>query len=171
MTRRTCVINFTPTPDDYAQALRAFVLQQRMTWFVLFLAATLAAGGMLGVISAGGRNLGFGLFLLLVFIVYVLFLWVVSPWLVRRRVRRSPRLMLETEWRVEAEALVVHNQYKDLRIEWEKFTRLVETRQHYLLVYADDQERYQALPRRAVGDATAQAAFKEMLQGYLKPGR
>lgn len=163
-------IRFTPTPEDYAQALRAFVLNQRMTWFVLLLSAAMAAGGLLGVISSGGRNLGFGLFLTLVFIVYVLFLWVVNPWLIRRRVRRNPKMLQEIEWWVETDALIIHNQYRDTRIEWGKFIRLVETRQHYLLVYADDQDLYQALPRRAVGEATAQAAFKKLILGYLRPG-
>lgn len=161
---------FTPTPEDYADALRDFLLKQRMTWIVLLLSASMAAGGLLGVIAAGWQRFSFGIFLVLVFIVYVSFLWGVSPWLVRRRVRRNPRLTVETEWRLEEHALVVHNAHTDMTIEWKQFSHLVETPHHFLLVYAADDERYQAIPRRALGDGAEQQTFKQHIQQRLQSG-
>jgi hypothetical protein len=82
-------------------------------------------------------------------------------------VRRSARLRAETTWRVDDEGVAVNSTHAEARMDWATFHRVIETAEHYLLVYEINKRMFQIVPKRALTAPGAEEAFRAYLIRHL----
>jgi len=159
-------IQFALAPGDYVQAMRAFFLRDARVWIVMGLIPVMLAGGIANVISVGELNL-MGFFLLLLPLGLAAYLWWGWPLSIGRRARRDRRLCCPTTCLAGDEEFVTRSVLGESSWEWAAFHRFVETKVHYLLIFAANRRTFVIIPRRAFASAVEEAAFRDIVQRHL----
>jgi hypothetical protein len=161
-------LHFTLEPGDYVQAMRALLWRDVRVWITMGLVVLMLAGGIANLIAAGELNL-MGFFLLLFPLGLAAYLWWGWPLAVGRRARQDRRLRSPTTCQLDDETFVTRNVLGESRMEWAAFQRFVETKSHYLLVFAPDRRAFVVVPRRAFASAEEEKAFQGIVKRQL-PG-
>jgi len=156
---------FKPTPSDYVKATLAFYFTQRS---ILLLTAVSILFFVLAVPYslvqwAHGSNIA--IFILAIALGFLLIgaATVAAPLMrVRKMVDHDETMRAETVWSIKNDRIELRNRFEKTDLTWEMFDRLIDTRQYFLLVYADNKRQFTFLPKHAFSTAQERERFKVM---------
>ncbi len=160
---------YKPEGRDYTQAMYAFYLADKRTWFaiILLLLIIVCAPVTLFLIS-NYYNATF-LWVIPVFLLLLVFyVYIISPILAGRRVGRNPKFQSETVGEATPEYLAIKNANVDSKTKWDAYANAVETRQYFLLIHAVNRRMFQFIPKRAFANDEQLDAFRDLLNLYVK---
>lgn len=163
-------LHFTPEPDDYVQAVRTLLRRDVRAWITLGLVGLVVVVSSVNLVASGRPTLA-NLLLLLLPLGLATYLWQGWPLLVGRRARRDRRLRSPTTCRVSDERFVTRDGSGEALLEWPALRRVLETKTHYLLVFAVNRRTFCFIPRRAFTSAAQEALFRDIVQRHLPGGR
>jgi hypothetical protein len=84
-------------------------------------------------------------------------------------VQRDKELCSPTTWQLGEEHILIRDLSGDQRFKWSDFCKVVETRHHYLLIFAVNRRAYAIAPKRALASAEEEVSFRDLLRCHL-PG-
>ena len=158
---------FKPSPADYVKATLAFYFTQRS---ILLLTAFSILFAVLAVpysLVQWARGSNIAIFILAIALGFLLIAaaTVAAPLMrVRRMVDQDETMRADTVWSIENDLIELHNRFEKTELLWGMFDRLVETRQYYLLVYADNKRQFTFLPKHAFSNPEERERFMAMAQ-------
>jgi hypothetical protein len=162
---------FTPTKEDYIKALRAFNLRSTST-IVIFIFLACAGICSFVYITLGSPTRSPDNWILLLSAGTIILMWAISrfvlgPALAGRRVQKNERLRSETYWVVDDAQITIKNEYSEGKADWGVFQRVIDTKEHYLLVHTTNKRLLQILPKRAFESESQEACFRDLLKRHL----
>lgn len=164
---------FSPTPDDFLKAYRAY---HRGTWkqWIFFPAAALLVGAFaIFIFSSGGAATWTDLMIPLVFfllaVFYLLFAFVINPHNAAKRAKTDAHMSSPVQYEVTEEQIAYRNEFVDSRVDWGSFQELIVGKDILLLVASSNKRMFQFIPRRAFASAEEERAFIELAQRKLIP--
>lgn len=162
---------FKPSPADYFKATMVLFFSQRLIIFlavisVLFIGAAIPISL---IYRAQGSDIA--LYLLAIAVGYFLIAaaTVAAPLLhVHRLASQDERMRAETSWSVEEERITVRNRYEKVELSWQMFERLIDSREYFVLVYAENKRQFSFLPKRAFLDKEDCRKFAELSREKIR---
>ena len=155
---------YKPEGKDYTQAMYAFYLSDKRTWIAVILLFLLILCSGLITILFGNFDQSLAWIVPFVLLLGVVYIYIVSPYLVGMRVGRNPKLQSETSGTATAEQLALQNTNIDSKMSWDNFIRSVETRHYFLLIYGINKRMFQFIPKRAFESEEKIDAFRDLLR-------
>lgn len=162
-------LHYTPTEKDYVQTVQAFYRHDWRIWLTVGLTGLLFISGAAYLAFGPPSNGFFGLALLVPLPSWVAYLFVLWPVRLGRQVRKDQQLRSATTWVVSDDQVLVKDEFSTTRFAWGDFHRVIETRQHYLLLFAANRRASARLPKRALTSAEQEGAFRDLVGQHL-PG-
>jgi hypothetical protein len=162
---------YVPTKADYLKAFRVIYMRSWPVWSVIII-VMLAQGICIGSALLRGE-VGFELGILLplaifVFLaIYLTFALVVSPLRVANRVEKDERLNSPVHYEVSEAQIVFRNQFAETKLDWGSFQKVVESQDHFLLLYTVNKNAFQIIPKRAFGSPEDEQAFRDLLKAKI----
>lgn len=159
-------IRFTPEKEDYVKASRALASKTPMFLVLAAVVGLMAIGSLVLLIFPGigdGRYSSIATVFLIVSVFYVIYYLALIPWQLGRSFKANEYLQKERSLVFSDDAVTMRMGDKASELDWDRFERVVETADLYLLVYKADQQIYPFVPKRAFTDSTQEATFKRVL--------
>jgi YcxB-like protein len=160
-------LRFTPTKDDYVQVVRAFYRHDWRIWLATGLTAVLFVTGIAYLVW-GPEPPTLGVALLIALPAWAFYLAVLWPVQLSQQVQRRKELRSPTVWQLTEEHVLIRDLSGDQRFQWSDFCKVVETRYHYLLIFAVNRRAYAIAPKRALV-SEQEALFRDIVARHL-PG-
>jgi hypothetical protein len=161
-------MKYTPDRTDYVQVLRIFFLKQTGIRVSL---AFLAVAFAIILFSVATQSTPVTLFELLwlllppLFVVYILY-W--QPRSMSRRAMSNEQLAAETTWLVSDEGVAISSDFGSSLLTWDSLTKLVTSKDYYLLVFKTEKNFFRFLPRRAFESPEEDGLFLEQVKSHLR---
>lgn len=159
---------FTPTTSDYVQVVRGFYRHDWRIWTAFGLTGVLFVTGI-AYLFLGPNTPLVGLALVLALPALVIYLFVVWPAQLSRQVQKDKELRSLTTWQVGEEHVLIRDLSGDTRFKWSDFCKVVETKHHYLVIFAVNRRAYAIAPKRAFASPEQEGEFRDLLKRHL-PG-
>jgi hypothetical protein len=161
----TVDLSFQYTEDEFVSAVRAYMMRSPgliipfvCGLLLLFLAALLLAfeidSFFLYICTFGGVLL----------LSVEGFLFFSGP---RWRFRSEPKIRNQFFLQFSEDGLLFKSSQIESKVQWQLYTRFIESRQSYLLIYGENM--YSIIPKRAFSDAGQEAAFRSLLSRKIAP--
>lgn len=156
----TIELNFTYTEDEYLSAARFYFARAYDTKFrfylsVGFFVCALLIAWLAGDIYVAAMVLFPGLFVLARY-------WYVYSVLPRSYFRSNPKLREPYELTFSDEGIVFRSKGVESRVEWNFYTKVLETPDQFFLVYGKDM--FSLLPKRVLRNQRQESALGELLR-------
>jgi hypothetical protein len=163
MMAKTINLRYSPTADDHVQGMRTFMLHiARMRILLLIFALGFVAGVLLLIFSDTLTSAG--VVLIGLFPIIAIFLFVLSPMALRRRVRRDRRLTAERVWELNDDQISIKNNFAEVTLEWSAFNVVKETAEQYVFIAGT----FVFLPKRAFKSKEQEAEFRDLVKRHIK---
>jgi hypothetical protein len=161
-------MKYTPDQVDYVQVLRIFFLRQTGIRISLGFLAVAFAIILYSVATQAASVSLFQLAWLLLpplFVVYILY-W--QPRSMARRAMSNEQLAAETTWLVTDEGVSISSAFGANQLEWDTLTRLITSKDYYLLVFKTEKNFFRFLPRRAFASPQEDELFVQQVTSHLQ---
>jgi hypothetical protein len=165
-------LQYTPTADDYVLATRTVLVKglERLWTFSLVYVLVLPAFVYTVVLDPTLTVIWtwFGAFavFLLIFPLFLLLILALNARQIRAQVRANPQMIEPVTWELDDERVHIQTALSEAKLAWVAFTHAGETTSYYFLVYAQNKNVVQFLPRRTfTGQGPDEAAFRSFLEG------
>jgi hypothetical protein len=178
--------SYTATAEDHARAIRAFTLRKPATLFLIIgfgllaamtlciflgeIALSLAAGTI--QITDVTQLLNLLLSLLpctvsyLVFPVYSLF---IGPYLAGQQVKKHEDKIGQITCVVDDDHVQANSLQTKNEMKWTFFSKAMESKRYYFLVYATNKRMFQFIPKRAFESPQQEADFRRYVEKAIGP--
>jgi hypothetical protein len=162
---------YVPTREDYLKAFRTIYLRSWPLWSVVII-VMLAQGICIASALLRGE-VGFELGILLPFAIFVFlafyltFALVIHPLTVANRVQKDERLNSPVHYEVSDAQIVFRNQFAETKLDWGSFQKVVESQDHFLLLYTVNKNAFQIIPKRAFAAPEDEQAFRDLLKAKI----
>jgi hypothetical protein len=155
-------LSFVPTAGDYTASARNMSYQDKLAQILLGLAAFMVIAFINSIVRGElGKYIVIWLFTAFIFLTLIT-IYVIVPAQVGRRAANEPRLIAEQVWAVGEDGILIETPYTEVRLDWYSFKRILDTKTHYIFIYARNPRAYQFLPKRAFASAEQEAEFRRM---------
>lgn len=161
-------LHYTPDQNDYAAVLRLFYWQRTSTKiFMAFLAA--GFGLVFCVLLFGGKTASiYELIWLIVPPLFVIYTFYYQPRRTARFAAQNEQLIAEATWVVNEDGVQIMSRFDKLNLGWDSLSRLVTTRDYYLLLNKSNKNSFRFLPRRAFTSAQEEEVFLELAGQFIR---
>lgn len=158
---------FTPEPEDYFKAIQAFYVSNPWLWVIFFVFGLPQMWcGVSFLIKSDISHLGnivLALFILLMIPALVAYLLWGVPARIAGQVRQSERMRSLHTWHVSDQQIIIKTDFSELKLQWDVFRRVLEIREHFLLLYAVNRGLIEVVPKRAFDSPENLTAFRNQL--------
>ncbi|MEM4204670.1 MAG: YcxB family protein [Candidatus Methanomethylicaceae archaeon] len=158
---------FLPSKTDYLKSFWAFYLRQWKQWAaLLFLSLLLTASGLFASIR---RDMEIGYFapLLAFFSLVIMFILIsvllVNPYRAARMAEHNEQLRSMVEVEASEDRIVLKNQFAETKLDWGNFQEVIETPEHFLLIYSMNKNMFHIIPKRAFKSSSDELDFQKLL--------
>jgi len=162
---------FTPEPEDFHKAIRAFYLSNSWLWVIF---AVVGLPQMWCGLSYLVRldftqifNIILALFVILMIPALAVYLIWAVPARIAGQVRQSERMRSLHTWEVSDQQIIIKTDYSELKFKWDDFHRALEIRDHFLLIYAANRGLIEVVPKRAFDSPENLTAFRNQLMDKI----
>ncbi len=160
-------LKYTPEQRDYAQVLRVFFLSRLGTRISLgFL--VIAFGIIIYTIATQGTAITLFELVWLVFppafVVYVIYF---QPNRMARQAMTNEQLTTETTWEVADNGVQMSTQFGSTLLEWSDISRLVTSKEYYLILLKKNKNTFRFIPRRVFANDADQARFVQLVSEII----
>lgn len=160
---QSLTLHFTPSQHDYAAVMRLFFWQRPGTRVILgFLALTFGLV-MFFVVTKGSPLTVFELIWLLLPFLFVVFVFFFQPSRLASQAVQNEQLVTEATWEVSDAGVRISSRFGSTLLEWESLSKLLTTRDYYLLLSKANKDAFRFLPRRAFTSSQEQSLFLELV--------
>lgn len=165
------ILHFTPTPNDYFQAIRRFmglgrknysVMQGIFAPLLLILFITL----IVRVLNAETQSLVYFL-PATVFLLLIIFLPDISGLLIARKASKNSQFLAPITYEFDEEKININSKVVESKIDWSAYNKVLETNDYYLLVYAANKNMIQFLPKRAIESQVQEDDMRLLMEQKL----
>jgi len=167
---QSVTLRFTPNQQDYAKVLRLFFWQRTGTRISLAL-LVIAFGLIIYVVTTQGSPLTIfeliWLFLPPLFVIYVFF---IQPSRMASQAVKNEQLVTEATWVVSDNGVELTSRFGSTHMDWESLSKLVTTKEYYLLLSKINKNAFRFLPRRVFTSTQEQDNFLVLVGKYLPIG-
>ncbi|NJD58672.1 MAG: hypothetical protein C3F13_18020 [Anaerolineales bacterium] len=165
---QTLTLHYTPEKNDYIQVLRIFFLHQTGSRISLGFLVIIFVYMLYNVATSAVTVSIFEIILLLfppVFVAYILF---VQPRGIADKAMANEQLAAETTWELGEQGVDISTSFGSTHLNWEDFSRMVTTKEYYLLLIKGNQRTFRFLPRKVFTSPQEQDTFLSLVTGHLK---
>jgi hypothetical protein len=164
---QSLTLKYIPEQNDYIQVLRIFFLRQ--TGIRISLGFLVVAFGIIlfTVATQSSPVTIFEIVWLLLPPLFVLYILYFQPRSMARRAMGNEQLAAETTWEVNDESVQISSTYGSSQLTWDKLTRLIISKQYYLLVFKTEKNFFRFLPRRAFTSSGEEDQFLGLVNSHL----
>lgn len=166
------IIEYTPEKNDYIQAskvlakktpsfriLAGIILLAAITSIVILFIPSPRYTGWLNVATVT----------LLVSAFYIFYYLVLIPYQLSRSYQRSDSLKMARRYTLGDEHVLMEIGENSSILPWEKFQKVMEGKEIYLMVYMDENRIYPLVPKRSFPDDAAREAFLTLVKSKSIP--
>jgi hypothetical protein len=153
--------SFTPNRIDYVHTFRAYYYYRRSIKVILFVFVVISLCSLSTLFL--GSFQAYQLFLPVMTIFLFLTFFYLSPSSVGDKVVKEERLHSEVTWQVDEEKIIVNNKFSEAKVDWGTFGEVLETSDHFMLVYAVQHNMFQIVPKRAFPTKAMLEEFRELM--------
>ncbi len=159
--------SFTPQRTDYIRTLRAFLFTSRAIYSILIVSFLFFASSIYFSVQYGLSSWTVVL-LVLSLIIATSYLFT-SPITAGDKAAREERMSCETQWEANDEYILVKNKFSQTNFDWGTFSRVFETKEHFLLICTTNKNMFQFVPKRAFISADQEQGFRKLLEAKNLP--
>jgi hypothetical protein len=156
-------ISFTPNKRDYASVLRLFLWQRTLTRVSLAVLAIAFALICYVVITRGNIPSFFELIWLLLPPLFVAYIFWFQPSRMASQAVLNEQLVTEATWQVSDSGVEISSHYGTTEMEWENLSKLVVTKEYYLLLSKVNKNAFRFLPLRAFNSPQEKEDFLQLV--------
>ena len=162
---------YVPTREDYLKSFRTIYLRSWPIWsvvIILIITQVVCIGSALirdEISFESGVLLPFAIFVFLAF--YLIFALVIHPLRLANKVEKDERLSSPVHYEVSDEQIIFGNQFAETKLDWGSFQKVVESRDHFLLLYTVNKNAFQIIPKRAFAAPEDEQAFRDLLKAKI----
>lgn len=160
-------LKYTPTQQDYAQVLRLIMLRSIVNQILIGFLVLGFVFILFNLVSQATPISAIALIWLLLpplFIVYIIFF---QPNRMAKQYMSNEQLAAEYTWEVGDAGVQISTSFGSNQLEWDSLSRLMPTKDYYLLYIKKSRYAPRFLPRRAFTSAEQQDAFLQMMTSHL----
>jgi hypothetical protein len=168
MTMDKIVLQYTPKPQDYSNAVKMFLSNGRISnsivrGFLSVLAFIMIASLLLNI---GTANFRVAVYYLPLIILVVLFLLLpsMSGSSTVRKVSKQPQLLLPVTYEIDDEKILIMTELSETKLNWGVFNKTLETDQYYYLIYVTNKNMFQFLPKRIFASQAQEDDFRQLVE-------
>lgn len=166
-------VDFTPTPQDYARALRSFYLSTRsyrvmiffFSFLILLVLMIMPPIWLAGEFPPEGI---FGVALGLIFPGIVLGSVLLSPWLTAQRLRKDERSLAPSTYQFDDECMTCTDKFCQTRFDWGSLGRVIETPDDFLLIHRTHANIFHFVAKRTFASTEQENEFRTLLRAHVK---
>lgn len=160
-------LKYTPTQQDYAQVLRLF-LWQRTATRVSLVFLVIALGLVIYAIATQGAPPSlFELVWLLLPPLFVGYVFFIQPNRMASQAIKNEQLATEATWEIGESGVEISSQFGSILMEWDSLSKLVTTKDYYLLLSKTNKNAFRFLPRRTFTSAQQQELFIKTMSEHI----
>ena len=156
-------ISFTPNKRDYASVLRLFLWQRTLTRVSLAVLAIAFALICYVVITRGNIPSFFELIWLLLPPLFVAYIFWFQPSRMASQAVLNEQLVTEASWQVSDSGVEISSHFGTTEMEWENLSKLVVTKEYYLLLSKVNKNAFRFLPLRAFNSPQEKEGFLQLV--------
>ena len=162
--------SFTPAQREYIIATRAFLLRQPLYLLIVFALGLLSSllWLLFSLNARGAEAVMIGLPAIIApFGLLALFL-IMAPIAVASSAVKSQSLASELRWEASAAGLQVAGANTNTLLNWKLFSKVIETKSFFLLVFHQRRKLFQMIPKRAFATPNDKARFRELAKSRIE---
>jgi hypothetical protein len=163
-------ISFTPNKKDYARVLRLFLWHRTLTRVSLVVLAVAFGLICYAVITRGSIPSFFELVWLLLPPLFVGYIFYLQPNRMASQAVLNEQLVTEATWQVSDSGVEITSRFGSSLMGWETLSKLVITKEYYLLLSKVNRNAFRFLPLRAFSSPQEQAEFLKLVGKYIPVG-
>jgi hypothetical protein len=164
---QSVTLKYTPTQEDYAQVLRLIMLRSIVNQILMgFLVIGFIFILFNMVSQATPITLVAVIWLLLppLFIIYIIF---IQPNRMAKKYIMNEQLVAECTWEVGDAGVQISTSFGSTQYEWDNLSKLVTSKEYYLLHIKKSRYAPRFLPRRSFASAEDQDTFLQLMASHL----
>lgn len=150
-------IRTTLTPDDYVKAIRYYQPRHRPTLLALGAFWLVGLAGLLLIVFNVIRGGPIICAAIPVFLLMPLYIFVITPVILRRNVRDDLKLLAETTWTFDEKGVKSTNKHQKTRTRWDDLRRALESKDYFLLPLTSSQRFFHIIPKRDLSEQDEEA--------------
>ena len=167
----TISFHFTPNKDDYIKAFRAYYFDNPYIWPVIAFLAILLPCAVVSMFMGDTVEGAYFKWLPIsafVFIaVWLLLTLVIFPNNVGTNVEKNERLSSPVEYEVNDDQILIKTHFAESKMDWGTFARVIESKEHFLLVQSASKNMFHIIPKRAFSSPEDEKAFRDLLASKI----
>jgi hypothetical protein len=167
--RQSLTLHYTPNQQDYASVLRIFNWRRTSTKISLAFLALASILIFYAILSRDATLTFFELLWLLFPPLLVMFTFFLQPWRTARKAAQNAQLVADATWLVDEAGIHISSAYGSIFLEWESLSKLVKTREYYLLLSKINKNSFRFLPRRAFTSQQDNDLFLQLVSQHISP--
>jgi hypothetical protein len=167
---RPITIRFTPNQRDYSKVLRLFLWQRTLTR--VSMAVLAFAFGLICyvVITRGTTPNFFELVWLLLPPFFAAYIFWLQPNRMANQAVLNEQLVSKATWQVSDSGVVISSYYGSTEMEWDNLSKLVVTKEYYLLLSKVNKNAFRFLPMRAFNSPQEKEEFLQLVGNHISVG-
>jgi hypothetical protein len=168
-------VTFVPTVEDQVQIFRRHSARQRWgciaSVVILVLAMVCLFGMGIIALATGEHEASSGFFIPGVVALIaalgaiawaLIYIYVTQPRKAAQEFDRHERLRAEKTCRFDEDGITIKTPFSDDRLKWTIYQKVVDIEGHYLLILANDRQRFFSVPKRAFASNEQEAMFRSL---------
>jgi hypothetical protein len=172
-------LSYTATAEDYARSIRAVTLRRPAALFLiisfglLFVMVVCTFLGVIMLILIGERPatdfIGFIYFLpcTTVLLLFPILLLLINPYLAGQRFNKHQDKVGQITWAMDDDKVRIDSALTKSETGWDIFSKAMENKRYYFLVYAMNKRMFQFIPKRAFESPQQEADFRRCVEKAL----
>ena len=164
---QSITLKYTPTQQDYAQVLRLIMLRSIVNQILMGFLAVGFVFIIFNIVSQATPITFITLIWLLLpplFIIYIIF---IQPNRMAKQYMANEQLAAEYTWEVGDAGVQISTSFGSTQLEWDTLSRLVTTKDYYLLYVKKSRYAPRFLPRRSFTSEQDQNTFLQLITSHL----
>ena len=136
----------------------------------LFIMGILLTISLIALMHSDLRDGFFGSssFLFLVFgFTFIGFALFINPLRVANRVKKDERMRSPIQCTMDEEYIAFKNQFVETKLDWGSFSKVIESKELFLLIHSASKNSFQIIPKRAFTSPEDEKVFREILDAKL----
>jgi hypothetical protein len=164
---KSVTLKYTPNQQDYAQVLRLIMLRSTMNQIMLGILVIVFGFVLYNIISQATPITLPTILLLLappLFILYTLF---IQPPRMAQQYMKNEKLAAEYTWEVSDAGVQISTSFGSTQFEWDTLSKLLTTKDYYLLYVKKSRYAPRFLPRRSFTSNEDQETFLQLVTSHI----
>ncbi len=164
---QSVTLKYTPNQQDYTQVLRLIMLRSTVNQILIGFLVLGFVFILFNIISQATPITLITLIWLLLpplFIIYIIFF---QPTRMAKQYMKNEQLSAEYTWEVGDAGVQISNSFGSNQLEWDTLSRLLPTKDYYLLYIKKSRYAPRFLPRRSFTSKEEEDTFLQLMASHL----